>query len=173
MGFPPGVVNIVPGYGPTAGAAISTHHSIDKIAFTGSTKVGDGFLIKDPLFLIAFSPKTAICLRVDQWNVDDSCIANTMWFVHHNPFLRQAFWEVFGICLIQNYVAVSWVLPNHHISVRTVSSRCSESLQERLAVTYIIDLMELLGKFTCQSCPASVCNWKTCQSEPWMILPQL
>uniref|UniRef100_A0A8B9S3A0 Retinaldehyde dehydrogenase 3 n=1 Tax=Apteryx owenii TaxID=8824 RepID=A0A8B9S3A0_APTOW len=42
VGFPPGVVNIVPGYGPTAGAAISTHHSIDKIAFTGSTKVGDG-----------------------------------------------------------------------------------------------------------------------------------
>lgn len=40
VGFPPGVVNIVPGYGPTAGAAISTHDSIDKIAFTGSTKVG-------------------------------------------------------------------------------------------------------------------------------------
>uniref|UniRef100_A0A8D0H2L0 Retinaldehyde dehydrogenase 3 n=1 Tax=Sphenodon punctatus TaxID=8508 RepID=A0A8D0H2L0_SPHPU len=38
-GFPPGVVNIVPGYGPTAGAAISTHHNIDKIAFTGSTEV--------------------------------------------------------------------------------------------------------------------------------------
>ncbi|KAM6119433.1 retinaldehyde dehydrogenase 3 isoform 2-T2 [Pterocles gutturalis] len=45
VGFPPGVVNIVPGYGPTAGAAISTHHSIDKIAFTGSTKVGK--LIKE------------------------------------------------------------------------------------------------------------------------------
>lgn len=44
MGFPPGVVNIVPGYGPTAGAAISTHDSIDKIAFTGSTKVGGAFL---------------------------------------------------------------------------------------------------------------------------------
>ncbi|XP_057889424.1 aldehyde dehydrogenase family 1 member A3 isoform X2 [Melospiza georgiana] len=45
VGFPPGVVNIVPGYGPTAGAAISTHDSIDKIAFTGSTKVGK--LIKE------------------------------------------------------------------------------------------------------------------------------
>uniref|UniRef100_A0A7M4FMQ3 Aldehyde dehydrogenase 1 family member A3 n=1 Tax=Crocodylus porosus TaxID=8502 RepID=A0A7M4FMQ3_CROPO len=45
VGFPPGVVNIVPGYGPTAGAAISTHHNIDKIAFTGSTKVGK--LIKE------------------------------------------------------------------------------------------------------------------------------
>ncbi|XP_030049728.1 aldehyde dehydrogenase 1A1 [Microcaecilia unicolor] len=39
-GFPPGVVNIVPGYGPTAGAAISHHMDIDKVAFTGSTEVG-------------------------------------------------------------------------------------------------------------------------------------
>jgi len=39
-GFPPGVFNIVPGYGPTAGAAISEHMDIDKIAFTGSTEVG-------------------------------------------------------------------------------------------------------------------------------------
>lgn len=39
-GFPPGVFNIVPGYGPTAGAAISEHMDIDKLAFTGSTEVG-------------------------------------------------------------------------------------------------------------------------------------
>eukprot|EP00058_Branchiostoma_floridae_P006753 XP_002592241.1 hypothetical protein BRAFLDRAFT_261794 [Branchiostoma floridae] len=39
-GFPPGVVNIVPGYGPTAGAAISEHMDIQKVAFTGSTEVG-------------------------------------------------------------------------------------------------------------------------------------
>ncbi|NXD14349.1 AL1A1 dehydrogenase, partial [Nothocercus nigrocapillus] len=39
-GFPPGVVNIVPGYGPTAGAAISHHMDVDKVAFTGSTEVG-------------------------------------------------------------------------------------------------------------------------------------
>ena len=38
-GFPPGVVNIVPGYGPTAGAAISQHMDVDKVAFTGSTEV--------------------------------------------------------------------------------------------------------------------------------------
>ena len=38
-GFPPGVVNVVPGYGPTAGAAISEHMNIDKVAFTGSTEV--------------------------------------------------------------------------------------------------------------------------------------
>jgi len=39
-GFPPGVVNVVPGYGPTAGAAISGHMDVDKVAFTGSTEVG-------------------------------------------------------------------------------------------------------------------------------------
>ncbi|XP_013400509.1 aldehyde dehydrogenase, mitochondrial [Lingula anatina] len=39
-GFPPGVVNIIPGYGPTAGAAISEHMDVDKVAFTGSTQVG-------------------------------------------------------------------------------------------------------------------------------------
>ncbi|KAL7839532.1 hypothetical protein SRHO_G00261900 [Serrasalmus rhombeus] len=40
VGFPPGVVNIIAGMGPTAGAAISSHMDIDKIAFTGSTEVG-------------------------------------------------------------------------------------------------------------------------------------
>ena len=39
-GFPEGVVNILPGYGPTAGAAIARHMDIDKVAFTGSTEVG-------------------------------------------------------------------------------------------------------------------------------------
>ena len=39
-GFPPGVVNILSGYGPTAGAAIAHHMDIDKVAFTGSTEVG-------------------------------------------------------------------------------------------------------------------------------------
>ncbi len=39
-GVPDGVVNVVPGYGETAGAALATHHDVDKIAFTGSTEVG-------------------------------------------------------------------------------------------------------------------------------------
>jgi phenylacetaldehyde dehydrogenase len=39
-GLPAGVVNIVPGYGETAGAALAAHHGVDKIAFTGSTEVG-------------------------------------------------------------------------------------------------------------------------------------
>src|ERR1700752_4062879 len=39
-GFPEGVVNLLPGYGPTAGAAIARHMDVDKVAFTGSTEVG-------------------------------------------------------------------------------------------------------------------------------------
>jgi acyl-CoA reductase-like NAD-dependent aldehyde dehydrogenase len=39
-GIPDGVVNIVPGFGPTAGAALVEHEGVDKIAFTGSTEVG-------------------------------------------------------------------------------------------------------------------------------------
>jgi phenylacetaldehyde dehydrogenase len=39
-GFPDGVVNIVPGYGETAGAALAAHLDVDKVAFTGSTEVG-------------------------------------------------------------------------------------------------------------------------------------
>src|SRR5436309_4383654 len=39
-GFPEGVVNILPGYGPTAGGALARHMDVDKIAFTGSTELG-------------------------------------------------------------------------------------------------------------------------------------
>jgi phenylacetaldehyde dehydrogenase len=40
VGIPDGVVNIVPGHGPGAGAALAAHEDVDKIAFTGSTEVG-------------------------------------------------------------------------------------------------------------------------------------
>ena len=39
-GFPPGVINIISGFGRVAGAAISHHMDVDKVAFTGSTLVG-------------------------------------------------------------------------------------------------------------------------------------
>jgi aldehyde dehydrogenase (NAD+) len=40
VGFPDGVINVVPGFGPTAGAALSGHMGVDKIAFTGETGTG-------------------------------------------------------------------------------------------------------------------------------------
>jgi phenylacetaldehyde dehydrogenase len=39
-GVPDGVVNVVPGFGETAGAALAAHNDVDKVAFTGSTEVG-------------------------------------------------------------------------------------------------------------------------------------
>jgi aldehyde dehydrogenase (NAD+) len=39
-GYPDGVVNLLPGFGPTAGAALARHMDVDKVAFTGSTEVG-------------------------------------------------------------------------------------------------------------------------------------
>ncbi len=39
-GFPDGVINVVPGYGPTAGAAITAHKDVDKVAFTGEYTTG-------------------------------------------------------------------------------------------------------------------------------------
>lgn len=40
VGFPPGVVNIVPGFGHTAGERLASHNDVAKIAFTGSTSTG-------------------------------------------------------------------------------------------------------------------------------------
>src|SRR2546426_5128211 len=39
-GLPPGALNVVPGMGTAAGAALVRHPQVDKIAFTGSTEVG-------------------------------------------------------------------------------------------------------------------------------------
>lgn len=39
-GLPAGVLNVVPGYGPTAGAALAGHPGVDKVSFTGSTSTG-------------------------------------------------------------------------------------------------------------------------------------
>ncbi|MFJ7928566.1 aldehyde dehydrogenase family protein [Peribacillus sp. NPDC096448] len=39
-GFPPGVLNVIPGFGETAGSPLVDHPEVDKIAFTGSTSVG-------------------------------------------------------------------------------------------------------------------------------------
>jgi 4-guanidinobutyraldehyde dehydrogenase / NAD-dependent aldehyde dehydrogenase len=43
-GVPAGVLNVVPGFGPTAGAALGRHPDVDLISFTGSSEVGKAFL---------------------------------------------------------------------------------------------------------------------------------
>jgi acyl-CoA reductase-like NAD-dependent aldehyde dehydrogenase len=72
-GVPEGVVNIVTGFGPTAGAAIASHPDIDKVAFTGSTEVGKlilqasaGNLKRVSLELGGKSPN--VIFRTPKWN---------------------------------------------------------------------------------------------------------
>ena len=102
--FPPGVLNILAGYGPTAGAALSEHPDVDKIAFTGSTDVGKqiaraatGNLKKVSLELGGKSP-TIVFPDADMakavpgaasaifFNQGQVCCAGSRLFVHKNIF---------------------------------------------------------------------------------------
>ncbi|GAA4549245.1 aldehyde dehydrogenase family protein [Pseudonocardia xishanensis] len=102
-GFPPGVVNIVTGFGD-AGAALSAHNDVDKVAFTGSTEVGKlivqaagGNLKKVSLELGGKSPNVvfadadfdiAVPGSLNAWlfNHGQSCVAGTRLFVEDRIF---------------------------------------------------------------------------------------
>jgi phenylacetaldehyde dehydrogenase len=103
-GFPDGVVNIVTGFGETAGAALAAHPDVDKIAFTGSTEVGrliakaaTGNLKKVSLELGGKSPnivfadanlKAAIPGSASAifFNQGQICTAGSRLFVHQSIF---------------------------------------------------------------------------------------
>jgi acyl-CoA reductase-like NAD-dependent aldehyde dehydrogenase len=103
-GIPEGVVNIVPGFGETAGAALAAHPDVDKIAFTGSTEVGKkilqasvGNLKKVTLELGGKSPdvifpdadmKYAIrgAMNAIFFNQGQVCTAGSRLFVHQSVY---------------------------------------------------------------------------------------
>ena len=103
-GIPEGVVNIVPGFGETAGAALAAHPDVDKIAFTGSTEVGKkilqasvGNLKKITLELGGKSPdiifpdadmKYAIrgAMNAIFFNQGQVCTAGSRLFVHRSVY---------------------------------------------------------------------------------------
>jgi len=103
-GFPDGVVNIVTGFGETAGAALAAHDDVDKVAFTGSTEVGklilgaaNGNLKKVSLELGGKSPniifadadlKSAIPGSANAifFNQGQCCTAGSRLFVHKSIF---------------------------------------------------------------------------------------
>ncbi len=103
-GFPPGAVNIITGEGASSGAAITAHESVDKIAFTGSTRVGKlivqaatGNLKKVSLELGGKSPtlvfpdanlKKAIpaCAMSIFMNSGQICAAGSRLYVHEKVF---------------------------------------------------------------------------------------
>ncbi len=105
-GFPEGVVNIVTGFGETAGAALAAHPGVDKIAFTGSTEVGKlivtaaaGNLKKVSLELGGKSPNIVFAdANMDAaipgaanaifFNQGQLCTAGSRLFVHNSVFDR-------------------------------------------------------------------------------------
>ncbi|ABF40383.1 aldehyde dehydrogenase (acceptor) [Candidatus Koribacter versatilis Ellin345] len=103
-GFPDGVVNVVPGFGETAGAALAAHPDVDKIAFTGSTEVGKlivqaaaGNLKKVSLELGGKSPNIVLAdadldiaisgsANAIFFNHGQCCCAGSRLFVHKSQF---------------------------------------------------------------------------------------
>ncbi|MDL4775285.1 aldehyde dehydrogenase family protein [Actinomadura xylanilytica] len=102
-GVPEGVVNVVPGYGETAGARLAAHPGVDKVAFTGSTEVGRlivqaaaGNLKKLTLELGGKSPNIVFedaepgaiagAANAIFFNHGQCCVAGSRLFVHQSRF---------------------------------------------------------------------------------------
>ncbi len=102
-GVPDGVVNVVPGFGETAGAALAAHDDVDKVAFTGSTEVGKlivqaaaGNLKKLTLELGGKSPNIVFDDAEDSavegaanaifFNHGQCCVAGSRLYVHESRY---------------------------------------------------------------------------------------
>eukprot|EP00210_Caulerpa_lentillifera_P009160 g8733.t1 len=85
-GIPPGVINVVPGYGPTAGAALASHLDVDKVSFTGSTEVGQKIMrmaavnVKD--ITVELGGKSALIVFPDADLEQAATIAHSALFVN-------------------------------------------------------------------------------------------
>ncbi|ODV80053.1 aldehyde dehydrogenase [Suhomyces tanzawaensis NRRL Y-17324] len=110
VGFPPGVVNIITGYGATAGQALAEHMDVDKVAFTGSTATGKLIQKAAAANLKAVTlecgGKSPLIVRADadldqavKWGAEgimfnngQVCTSNSRIYVHedvHDEFVKQ------------------------------------------------------------------------------------
>lgn len=111
-GLPPGVLNIVSGFGPTAGAALASHMDVDKLAFTGSTDTGKIVLelaarsnLKPVTLELGGKSPFIVCEDADVdkavelahfalfFNQGQCCCAGSRTYVHervHDEFLEKA-----------------------------------------------------------------------------------
>ncbi|XP_047318750.1 benzaldehyde dehydrogenase, mitochondrial [Impatiens glandulifera] len=104
-GLPPGVLNVVSGFGPTAGAALASHMDVDKIAFTGSTATGKVILelsarsnLKDVTLELGGKSPFIVCEDADVdkavelahfalfFNQGQCCCAGSRTFVHERVY---------------------------------------------------------------------------------------
>ena len=86
VGFPPGVINIVPGDGPTTGSYLVKHPGVDKVAFTGSTKTGGEImrLCSDPIkrVTLELGGKSPNVVFADA-DLDDA-IPSSVWSIYYS-----------------------------------------------------------------------------------------
>ena len=86
VGFPPGVINIVPGDGPTTGSYLVKHPGVDKVAFTGSTKTGGEImrLCSEPIkrVTLELGGKSPNLVFADA-NLDDA-IPSSVWSIYYS-----------------------------------------------------------------------------------------
>jgi acyl-CoA reductase-like NAD-dependent aldehyde dehydrogenase len=105
-GIPTGVLNVVPGYGETAGRALGIHPDVDGVAFTGSTEVGKLFLKyagesnmkrvsaetggKTPNIIFADAPDLSYAINAVGfsifWNTGEMCIAGSRLLVERSVY---------------------------------------------------------------------------------------
>jgi len=112
-GFPPGVINVVPGYGPDCGGALVNHPDVNKVAFTGSTEVGQLIMQncaisnlkrvslelggKSPLVVFSDAPNVDEAVKIAHEalfsNHGQSCCAGSRTFVQdaiYDEFVKKA-----------------------------------------------------------------------------------
>jgi phenylacetaldehyde dehydrogenase len=108
IGFPPGVLNLVTGYGATAGQALVDHPDVDKLSFTGSTRVGRSIVTgsaahmkrvtlelggKSPVVIFPdadIEAATQATARTIFFKTGQFCMAGTRLFAHEKVFDRVA-----------------------------------------------------------------------------------
>lgn len=119
-GFPSGVINIIPGKGNTVGTALAMHMDIDKISFTGSTKVGGLILqcsgksnLKD-VTLECGGKSAAVILEDADLQIAVESVAEGIFFnsgqnctANSRIYIQESIYDEF-ITLLENHIKKTW-----------------------------------------------------------------